>query len=167
MKNKTSKNKGFTLVEVLIYIACLVLIMSAIVEISISVNKVYSHIHSINTLENSAINVLHQLSKDIHNANQVQSISTSPAHFIFTSEDGNGNMTTQEYYVENGIIYVKKNNTQVVALNDSLASVSNFEAYPVFAGSSTALTSKISLQVFDNGATTTEDFWITDMLGGK
>ena len=167
MKNKTSKNKGFTLVEVLIYIACLVLIMSAIVEISISVNKVYSHIHSINILEDSAINVLHQLSKDTHNANQIQSISTSPAHFIFTSEDGKGNTVTQEYYVENGIIYVKKNNTQITTLTDSSIAVSSFEAYPVSAGSSTAITSKISFRVFDNDATTTEDFWITGILGDK
>ena len=167
MRKKHLQQKGFTLIETLIYVACFALIIVAIAEISLSVNKIYAHVRALSVLQTSAINSLQNLSRDTKAANQVQMLSTNPAHFILTSKDAQENILTQEYYIENGTLYVKKNNSQIITLTDSSVQVSDFEVYPGAAGSSTALTTKLSLQVFESGATTTENFQLTDLMNGK
>ena len=167
MCKKHLQQKGFTLIETLIYVACFTLILVALTDITLSVNKIYAHVRTLNTLQTSAITSLQNISRDVKVASQIQSISTNPAHFVLTAKDAQENVLTQEYYLENGVLYVKKNNSQVVALTDSSVQVSDFEAYPVLAGSSTALTTKLSLQVFNSGATTTENFQLTDLMMGK
>lgn len=166
MRKKYQQQKGFTLIETLIYIACFALILIAIAEISISVNKVYAHVRALGTLQTSAINSFQNLSRDTKAASQVQMLSNNPAHFILTS-GAQGNTSTQEYYVDGGMLYLKKNNSQIITLIDSSVQVSDFEVYPVSAGSSTALTTKLSLQIFENGATTTQNFQLTDLMNGK
>ena len=163
MYKRHLQQKGFTLIETLIYVACFTLILVALTDITLSVNKIYAHVRTLSTLQNSAITSLQNISRDVRAASQIQSISTNPAHFVLISKDGG----TQEYYVESGSLYVKKNNTQIISLTDSSVQVSDFKAYLVLAGSSTALTAKLSLQVFNGGATTTENFQLTDLMVGK
>ena len=166
MRKKYQQQKGFTLIETLIYVACFALIIVAIAEISLSVNKVSAHVRALSTLQTSAINSLQNMSRDTKAASQVQMLSNNPAHFILTS-GAQGNTSTQEYYVENNMLYVKKNNSQIITLTDSAVQVSNFGVYPISAGSSTALTTKLSLRIFENGEVTTENFQLTDVMNGK
>jgi hypothetical protein len=162
--------KGFTLVEVLVYIAVFTLISFALVQTTISVNKAYLSIKSNQMLEISASDSLNRISNDIRNVRSILIDSSSifdvsPGRLTLSVKDNLGKDKIVEYYVDGfNMLQVKENGMSVGKLTSSLTPVSNLVFKKIDTGSSSAIKIDMTLQAFKSGVTTTESFYSTYIL---
>lgn len=162
--------KGFTLIETIIYIALFVLISLALTSITISVDRLYANIQSTIEVESSALVSLDRMSRDIRNGVSIVASSTfgvSPGRLVLSSKDRLGTVRTVEYYVLDGMLRVKENDIDVGQLTSSSTPVSNLVFIQITTPHSTGVKIDMSLQAFKNGATSTEQFWGTYVLRGS
>jgi prepilin-type N-terminal cleavage/methylation domain-containing protein len=176
MPNKILQNnkfkKGFTLVESLIYIVIFAVISIALVESVIYTNRTYLAIRSTHSLENSAITSFEKMSRDIRNAYSVivasSTLGVSPGVLSIKSKDGNGIIHDIQYYLDSQkMLRVKDNGVDVGKLTASTTPVSNLVFTQITTNNSTAIKVDMSIQIFKNNATTTEQFWSTYILRGS
>ena len=174
MTNKILKNnKGFTLIETIIYIVVFSMMSIALVQVIISINKAYGAIKSNQALEMSASDSLNKMSRDIRNATSVligpsTNFGVSPGKLALSSKDGSGVVHTVEYYVDaNKMLQVKEDGISVGKLTSSSTPISNLVFSQITTGNSSAVKIDLSLQVLKDKATTTESFHSTYVLRGS
>lgn len=163
---------GFTLIETIIYICIFALILIALVQTIISVNKSYGAIKSNQALEMSASDSLNRMSRDIRNATSIVMASSSfnshPGRLTLNSKDGSGVVRTVEYYIDGSkMLQIIENGVSGGKLTSSSTPVSNLVFRLIDTGNSSAIKIDLSLQVQKNKATTTESFSATYVLRGS
>lgn len=156
MKKKFNTRKGFTLVEMLIYIACFVLLIGAIVSSLLLFSSSYRNIKAIRELERGAVSSINQIVRDSRNAIRIDGANTS-------YNNANGSLqivlpdnSTERFYLSNGVVMLDQNGVSVGALTSNKISVTSLVFRPITASNSDGV--KIEMTV---RATSTNDFSIT------
>jgi len=168
-----NRQRAFTLIESIIYICIFALILIALVQTIISVNKSYGAIKSNQAIEISASDSLNRMSRDIRNATSIiigasSTFGISPGKLALSSKDGAGVVRTVEYYVDGAnMLQVKENGISVGKLTSSSTPISNLIFTKIDTGNSSAIKIDMSLQVQKNKATTTESFHSSYVLRGS
>ena len=130
--------KGFSVLEMLIYIAILVLMLSVIMNIVISVTRSGRIIKSLRNIENSAVLGLERIGRETRQAESVDLVSSilgvSPGHLVLKGTDALGNPRTVKFYLSSGALMFSENGIDVGALTQTEARVSNLVFY-LFSGS--------------------------------
>src|SRR4051812_39663825 len=97
----TSSKKGFSLIEMLIYIAILTIIFLMIVETIIGFSSSYRTLGAQRIIEHSAMESLERLTRDIRGATSVDvlnsTLGTSPGVLKLTTTYNNVSTTTRFY----------------------------------------------------------------------
>lgn len=106
------KKDGFTLVEMVIYTGFVAMLgVVAIQAILTMMNSFYMARLSRNINE-SAVTSLERMSREVRNAFNVNTSSSifdaSPGVLYLNTKDTNGNTTTVEFYVSNGVLRVRE-----------------------------------------------------------
>lgn len=159
------KNKGFSLVEVVIYSALAVLVLSAIVSSMISLNSSFSVIKADYSANKSAAAIFETLSREIRNSISVNSLTTTTTStssfstLILNSKDpATGQAITLGFTPQNGILYYDKNGQTLGPLNSTSSQLTNFLVKSVSSGNSTGLKIDATFLVVKNKATSTINF---------
>jgi len=121
------KNKGFSLLEMLVYISILVLLLGVIMNITVSIVRSHRAIKASRSIENSAIISLERITREVRGTNTVNIASsifdTSPGKLVLNSTDDGGNPRTVEFYLASGTLFLKENGVDVGPLSQSDAEV--------------------------------------------
>ena len=111
-------NFGFSLIEMIIYVAILVLMLAVVVEVVLSVARNDRIISAVKVIENSAITTNERIGREIREAESVASttsiFNTHPGKLILTQGS-----TTTEFYLSNNRIYLKENGVVMGALTEA------------------------------------------------
>lgn len=102
--NHYKKSKGFTLVEMVIYIAFFALLSTLAVEATIVVMKSFYTLKLTQSVNQSATVALERLSREVRNAYDFDvaqsAFGTSPGRLTLKTKDAAGANTTIEFYVD-------------------------------------------------------------------
>lgn len=162
---KQSTKTGYTLPEVLIYIAILSVLLVAIVQSLLLLTNSYKNIKAVRSIESSAITAIDRMETDIRGA---ESINTGNSSFnvnpgVLTITTG---ATTTKFYVSNQRMYVDENGVQVGPLTNADVKVTSLIFRSISTTTSSAVKIEMSLQSSYSSALT-KNFYMTTVLRGS
>lgn len=119
-----SFKSGFSLVEMLIYVALLVLILMSVVNIVFSFSKSYEQLVALRVAEHTGLTSMERMIRDIHGGTSVDT-----AESIFNVSPGALTIvtlaTTTKFYVVDGELRVDVNGEYIGPLSSSAAKLSS------------------------------------------
>lgn len=108
----TKFTKGYTLIEMVIYVSLLTVIFVLSVNMLLSFSNSYRTLSALRVAEHSALDAMERISRDIHSATSVDSgnstLGTSPGVLTLITTS-NSVSTTTKFYIQNGVLKVDVN----------------------------------------------------------
>lgn len=149
--------KGFSLVEMLIYVALLSVIFLLIVQTVLSFTGSYRQLAANRALEHTALKVMERITRDIRGASDV-SVSSGTLTLIHSS---NGVSTTTQFYLENQTVKMSINGTYYGPLSIASAPVTALIFTVLTASDSEAVKIDMTAQGKSGPVTRTKSFHST------
>ncbi len=144
---------GFSLVEMLVYTALLVLILSVLVNVVFSFTRSYEQLGALRAAEHTGLTAMERMIRDIHTATSVNMsgsvFGTSPGSLSLI----NG-ATTTKFYLDNGALKVDVNGLYSGPLSISSTLFSNLTFTLITTANSQAV--KIDMTVNGKKGTVTK-----------
>jgi prepilin-type N-terminal cleavage/methylation domain-containing protein len=170
MKQQSHK-RGFTLVEMIIYIAFFAVLSMLAVEATIVVMKSFYTLRLTQSISQSATVGLERLSREIRNAYDVDAVNstfgTSPGRLTLKTKDALGANTTVEFYVTNSQLGIKEGGVDKGSLMTKNATLTNLIFRSITTANSKAI--KIDMTIADSRSTLqqTAKFYDTIIMRGS
>ncbi len=161
--------KGFSLVEMLIYVAIAAVIMIAVVDTVLGIVNVYSELRLVRNNENSAMIAMDRMSREIRNATSIdgQSVLGSTLGRLVLASTVNGNPSTADFYINDGILYFKKDGVYVGPLTSSTTDITSLVFTSLSTTTSKAVKIDMSLSSSYETKVKTGTFHTTIILRGS
>ncbi len=162
--------KGFSIMEMLIYLAILALMLWVIANILNSMIQTERVASSSKVVENAAIFGLERIVREVRDASAVEPSSVldlNPGVLILSGTDANGGAKTIEFFLNLGALHIKENGVDKGALTESKATVTSL----VFSVLSNPNSKSVkTVMTVESGTSTTyrkETFYSTTILRGS
>lgn len=111
------------MLEMIVYIAILVLMLGVIMDITISIVRYHRIIKASRSIENSAITSFERITREVRKANSVDvllsTFNSSPGKLTINTTNESGNPKTVEFYLESNKILLKENGVDQGSLSQS------------------------------------------------
>lgn len=162
-----SKQKGFSLLEMLFYIVILGLLLAIIMNIIVSVTRSERVIKSLRNIEDSAALSLERIGREVRQADSIDASSvfeSHPGRLVLIGTDSEGSPRKVEFYLLNGRVLMKENDVDTGALTQTGSNVSNLVFYHFIGANSEGVRTKMTI---DSGTSThyrSEKFYSTAVL---
>ncbi|MBF8280254.1 MAG: hypothetical protein HW383_27 [Candidatus Magasanikbacteria bacterium] len=140
--------RGFTLIEVIIYVAMISLFMTALVTFAVNVMLARAKNNSISDINQEARHILRRMETAIVNSKYILSPATSTAAAFFQLRMASSTLNPTSFEVSNGAVAIKEGNGATTTLTSSRVT---FDA-PYFYNLSVNTTPTLRLQ-FRSGLT--------------
>lgn len=141
-------NKGYTLVEMVIYIAIMSVVLLLIVNTVISLSRSYRDLYALRIVDSTAVDSMERMTREIRGATSVDTVNstfnTNPGVLTLISTLGNTSTTTK-FYISNGVLKVDVNGAYSGPLSDVDATIDSLTFVKLDSGVSTAV--KIDMTV--------------------
>ncbi|MBI2087025.1 MAG: prepilin-type N-terminal cleavage/methylation domain-containing protein [Candidatus Zambryskibacteria bacterium] len=162
------KQRGFSLVEMLIYISILAFMLVVIMNITVSLFRSERTIQSSRSIENSALTILERLVREIRQADSIDALSSvfdiSPGALVLNGTDEFGNSRTIEFRLSSEAIVLKENGLDLGALSESNARVTSM-VFHRFSGPDTfGIRAEITIESGTSTYYRTDDFYSSAIL---
>ena len=112
MKTGLSTKKGYSLVEIVIYVSILAVFFIIIIDSLLSFTKSYREVISLRIIERSGLDSMERMTRDIRSATTVDLINStlnSNPGVLSLVATYNGFSTTTSFYLQNGVLKVNVN----------------------------------------------------------
>lgn len=170
---KRLTTRGMSIIELLVYMAMLVLLLGAIIQSVLIITTNYRAVRNTREIEDSAISVLDKITRVAHSADSISAASStfliSPGAATFVATDSaTGQSTTTRFYVSGDKMYVTENGISQGVLTNESVKVIGFTLYQINTSNSVAL--KIELSLLSDEATPaviSKNFYSTVILRGS
>lgn len=161
---KAFRTRGYSLLEMIIYIAILALLLVVIISLTISITVSARGIKASKLVENSGIFALERIVRETRLASTVNGTSvfgTNPGTLSLTT----GTTTrTVDFYVSSGQIYVRENGVVQGALTEASTTVTNLTFNLITSSSSQAVKTTITIQSGSGSTLKQKSFYATTIL---
>lgn len=155
--------RGFSLVEMLIYVSLLVVILAVVINVVFSFTRPYEQLRALRAAEHTGLSSMERMMRDIHNAASVDLAQSNFNVATGTLTVVNASSTTK-FYLSDGQLRVDVDGSYVGPLSVSNGKVSSL----VFRFSSTTESQAIKIDMTVDGvqgnATKTKKFHSTAIL---
>lgn len=158
--------RGFSLVEMMVYLAVLVLIAGALITTFLSLDTTLVRNKTDRELTHAASVSMERLVRDIRSADRVDTVaSTLGATSSVLVLDGGA--TTTSFYLSSGKLVVSVNGTEIGPLTSDAVTVNSFTANR-FVGTTTEMVRvSLSLSAESKAASSTRTFYTSAVLRGS
>ena len=144
------QERAFSLVEIVVYIALFSILSVVVTRALISSAQTFNRLRIARDVNDSAINVMERLTREIRNAKSVDLSSSnfisSPSNVVLNTTDAAGAPMTVEFFVATSSIHVRENGVDKGPLTSGKTSVDTFRLYLINNTNSSAI--KIELFLF-------------------
>src|SRR3990167_8468141 len=107
------KQKGFSILEMLIYISILVLMLAVVMNAIVAVTRSERLIKSLRQIEDSAVLAIERIGREVRGAESVNTGSSTlgahPGRLVLEGLDDAGSPRTVEFYLSDGRLILKEN----------------------------------------------------------
>ena len=166
------KNKGFSLIEVIVYFSILTVISVLVVGNIFSLFKSYNTVRANQEIEYNAINILDKLTRDTRDAAFVNtsdssfSVAQGAVSLNIASTTDSTASNTAKFYLTGGKLKYKKDGVDFGNLSTNNVTVSNFKIYYISATSTEAIKVELGIDITPhlNSTTITKNFYTTIQL---
>ena len=121
------RTKGASLIEMLVYVAILVLLSSTVVAIVLSLSHTFEGIRAARALSGGATNSLERMVRSIRSAEGVVTaesvLGVHPGHLTLQRSLQGGGTEKTEFYLENGTLKIRIDGIEEGVLTPDLVSV--------------------------------------------
>lgn len=164
---RASTTRGFTLVEMIIYIAILTLVFMVITTTLLSFTSSYRVLSVRRAIEHSAIESLERMTRDIRAAASIDtgnsSLGVSPGVLTII---GPGNATTTKFHVQDGILAIDVNGVYKGPITTSDVTITNLTFNQLTTTYSKAVKIDMTLQAARGSVIETKTYHTTVILKG-
>lgn len=162
---------GFTLIEMIVYVAILGIITVLAVNSTLEMTKAYVNLRVSRDMNTSATAVLERMTREIRGANDIDlaqsTLGANPGRLTLNTKDAVGADTTVEFYVENGLIKVKEGGVAKGALMTSSTQASSFIVRSLSNANSKAVKIDLTVAATRGNVSKTRNFYNTVVLRGS
>ena len=166
----TSRRRGFTLVEALVYTAVLAIVAGIVVEILVGMTRASARVQLARRINHSAQISLERLTREIRNAQSVNGASsifnTHPGRLSLTTLNALGLPTTIEFSLTSTTLQVTEGSS-VSNLTPKNVDVTNLVFRPFNSTNSQGIKVELELSAAQGRATRTEMFYTGAVLRGS
>ncbi len=156
------KHKGFSVVEMIIYVALLILFVILVVDTIILMSGSYRKLTLARTIATSAAVSMERMTREIRQStdvdNAASSLDTSAGRLGLLTTDDSGAAETISFALENGRINVYENGVLSGPLTSASASTTVLRFHLYQSGASKAIQILMTLQAQNASETRTETF---------
>lgn len=147
---RSNRERGFSLVEMIVYITILVFMLGIIMSIVISFARSQRAVKASKEVENSAIISLERISREIRLADGINVSSSTfdlnPGVLVLNSTDEGGSPRTVEFSFSSGGILLRENGLNVGAVSQTDARVTNL-VFHIFSNNGvTGIRTEVSIE---------------------
>ncbi len=169
--NRFHLTKGFSLPEMIIYLAVLTILTTAIVGALLGLSSTYRQLRAVKHIERSGILSMERMTREIKNATTIdvgQSVlGSGPGTLTLNATTLGGNARVVKFYVENGTLKVSQNGALEGPLSSKKASTTNLVFYRISTPNSEAVRIVLTLSATSSNYARTERFYGTAILRGS
>ena len=167
-------NKGFSLVEIIIYLAIMVVIALAVVQSIILVVKSNKQSFVSNNIKNSAVSALEEMTRDIRNATSIDlassTLKAANGRLQLNSTDTFGNQKVTTFYLRSNVLMINASSSSGVLagpITFSGTKVLSLKFIPITTQSSSAVKIEMVIESNNQGVVEDQNFYSTTILRGS
>ena len=160
--------KGFSLIEMLIYVTLLSLLMGVIASTMFSITRSYKEASYSRVLESTGLHVMDRLTREIKNADSVDLVSSTfssnPSRILLNGTDTTGVAYTTEFFVENSVLKIKENGVLSGQITPDGVDVDSFVLRYIDTDTADGIKIELRLETGTSTDTNVENFYSTASL---
>ncbi len=145
---KQNYSKGYSLIELVVYIALFVVISIVIVQSLVFVMKTYANARSFRALQQNGELVMERITREVRQSSSVTTASSvfgvNPGTLVVSGTDSGGSVYTDTFSVVSGAIQLSKTGT-VSTLSTNEVTVSGLTFWNITTTNSNAIKVKLDL----------------------
>ncbi|MEY4440794.1 MAG: hypothetical protein RLY49_420 [Candidatus Parcubacteria bacterium] len=156
-----SKQKGFTMLELVMYVSGLIILSTIIITLLVQFYSIYKEMVASPRADRTGLLIVDRITKEIRSANSINMINSQ-----FNTTNGvleinsveNGNTISKKFYVEDGIAKYQENNDSATNLSFDDFTVSNFNFQYLDTPVSEAVRFNLEFEYMIENATQTKSY---------
>ena len=166
-----NSQKGFSLAELVIYVALLALFSVAMVNTLLILTKSWTTVKLAKSISISATSVLERMTREVRTATAIDTglstFNATSSVLVINSQDLSGAATTFKFFVSGSTLKIQKGAGSSDALTLSTTPVTNFTLRRITTSQSEAVRIELQVQSTYRGQTSTQDFYdVVQLRGG-
>lgn len=163
--------KGFSLPEILIYIAILVFLLSSVMTILFSIAKSQRAFNASKSVEGSALLAMERVTREVRFAQSVDTASSTlgvnPSVLVLDGTDINGDPRSIRFSISNGALILEENGINQGGLTKEDSRVTNLVFTLIISTSSRAIKTDITIESGTSTSYRSGNFYSTTILRGS
>jgi len=163
----THNKKGFTFVEMVVYVGVLALILAGVINMVLAVSSTFGELRATRQLNRSASILLDRFVREVRDANSVVSASsvfdTHPGELVLEYGSGVGQV---RLYVDNGVVKIDRGGNYEGDLTVSGVSATSFVLRHSVGGVSEVVRLEVTLESSSGKGSAMETFYTTAVVRG-
>ena len=163
-------NRGYTLIEAIIYIAILAVMVVVFVSLLITMTRAYASFRLARDIVSSSETALERLIGEVRNAGGVNASSvlgTDPGRLVLDTTDGNGAATTMDFYLFNDVLMLKEGSNVAASTTSARVKVDNLVFRQINTAESSAVKVEMTLSASRGTVNKIAKFYTTAVLRGS
>jgi type II secretory pathway component PulJ len=167
---QTRQQKGYSVIELVIYLALFALLSIAIINALIIAMKSFAEVKTMRTLASTASLTMERMSREIRGAQSIDTAGStfdvSPGVLTLNTQDGAGVARVVVFDISSGALRLKENGAVTGTLTDASQQISNLVFRKITTPVGTAV--KIEMTITNtNGVVITRNFYDTVVVRGE
>jgi len=164
----TNTKKGFSLIEMVVYIAILVFMLGIIIQVVFSLTRANRTIKAARTVELSAVTSLERIGREVRQADSVDiassTLSSHPGVLSLDGTDSAGTAYALEFYLSGSQIRMRKDGVDAGALTQASSTVTSLLFTRFSATSTEGVRVEMSVESGTTTAYRSETFYSTFII---
>ena len=166
IKNINNKKRGYTLLEIIFYIAIFSVLTLVVIDAIIVMTKAFKET-SIQTNFVQSSTIMERISREIRKATGINSINNNGNNLILDTKDDAGDNKTVEFLLSGSDLQLKENDILIGNLNTPNIIITNLSFTQITTTKGLAVRVIFSARSSKDGSGRIEDFYDTIVLRGK
>ena len=154
---------GFTLIEMLVYIAILSIIAVVVINSMLSLKDSYINFKVSRNVTIAALSSIDRMTREIRLADTITGTSTFDVHPGVLGLSFGGSTTT-EFYLNEGTLKISENSTEIGALTRNEATITNLVFRQLGSGSADMIRIEMTIESTVGTTTLSKDFYTGAVL---
>lgn len=169
-KIQNSTQKGFTLVEMIVYVAILGIITVLTINSTLVMTRAFADLRVSRDLNSSATALFERITRDVRGAYDIDAAQSTfgahPGRLMLNTKDSGGANTTIEFYVTGNRVNIREGGVDQGSIMTTSTSVSSFVVRQLTSTNTKAVKVEATISATRGNITKTRNFYTTIILRG-
>ncbi|MES3005701.1 MAG: prepilin-type N-terminal cleavage/methylation domain-containing protein [Patescibacteria group bacterium] len=167
-KSNVRRTKGFSLVEVLIYLFLLTILLGTIINSTLLLARSYRSVKAVRSIESSAISSMDGMLREVRNAASINigssNLNINPGILALNTTNASGSLQTLRFYLSGGKVMMDRDGINVGQLTFSDSNVTGLVFRSIVATTSEAIKIEMLIESGTSTAFISRNFYGTAIL---